>query len=512
VDQLRDHLLLVLGNPHVQDWLWISLSCIALALLYRPTLKSRLRSGRPPGTVAWIVLAGFLAIVSRRATPTGDEPHYLIMTQSLLSDGDFDLRNNYENQDYQAYHPHVIPDPHVIVRGARWYPAHAIGLPILAAPVYAVGGRDAVVVLQALLTVAGLRILWSVLRLAGFEPRVAGAVTLVAGLTLPVAAMAGQVFPEMPAFLLVIIALRAILAQPQSRWDRLGLLLSVGLLPWLHPKYALLGGALLLSMALVRPLRATIATVLGAATLLIVSVIGHAVLSYRWYGAPLPGASILVAHGSSPASWLPAIVGHFFVSPWVGLLGVLFDQQSGLFFASPVYLLAVPGFVLLWRRERDLAVVGGLVFASVYLLAGSYGIWYGGYSSPARLLTPAVPVLALAVASMLESADRWSWKLFAVLAVPSFLHAYLMTALPSFTRYGDPLTDHNFFIGRLERIFRLDLTPFFPSFRHVEPITWLTAACYVLGIAALSVVVVRRNRKAPSSSRRPTATPIGEPG
>jgi hypothetical protein len=493
VDQFRDHLVLVLGKPYFQDWLWISVGVIALILLYRPTFRTHLKTGTPPGIAALLVLGVFLAIVSRRATPTGDEPHYLIMIQSLLRDGDFDLRNNYENQDYLAYYPDVIPDPHVIVTGERWYPVHAIGLPILAAPAYAVGGRMGVVGLLTLLTVAGLRILWSVLRLAGFQPRAAGVATLVAGLTLPVAAMAGQVFPEVPAFLLVVIALRAIIVPLQSRWDRLGFLLSVGFLPWLHPKYALLSGALLLAMALVRRQRGTMATLLGATSLLIVSVIGHAILSYQWYGAPLPGAPILVTHGLSPGDWLPSIIGHFFISPWVGLLGVLFDQQSGLFFASPVYVLAVPGMMLLWRRARNLAVACGLIFVSVYLPAGSFGIWYGGYCSPARLLTPTVPILALGVASLLESGNRKSWKLFSVLAIASFLHAYLVTALPSFTRYGDPVTDHNFFIARLERIFRWDLTPLFPSFRHVEPVTWLTTAVYLLGIVALSAVLLRRD-------------------
>jgi hypothetical protein len=492
VDQFRDHLVLFLKGPYFQDWLWITVSVIALALLYRRTFRTHLRAGTPPGIAALMVLAVFLAIVSRRAIPTGDEPHYLIMIQSLLRDGDFDLRNNYENRDYLAYYPDVIPDPHIIVTGERWYPVHAIGLPILAAPVYAIGGRMGVVGLLALFTVAGLRILWSVLRLAGFESRAAGVATLVAGLTLPMTAMAGQVFPEVPAFLLVVIALRAIIAPLQSRWDYLGLLLSFGLLPWLHPKYALLGGALLLSMALVRRQWVTRATLLGATTL-IVSVTGHAFLSYRWYGAPLPGAPILVTHGLFPGDWLPAIIGHFFVSPWVGLLGVLFDQQSGLFFASPVYVMAIAGIMLLWRRARNLALASGLVFASVYLPAGSFGIWYGGYCSPARLLTPTVPVLALGVASVLDSGDRKSWKAFSVLAIPSFLYAYLMTALPSFTRYGDPGTDHNFFIRRLERIFRLDLTPLFPSFRHPEPITWLTTGVYLVGIVALCAVLVRRD-------------------
>lgn len=483
----------MLAKPYFPDWLWISVSSIALAILYRPRFRAHLRNGTPPGTMALAVLALFLGIVSRRTTPTGDEPHYLIMMQSLLQDGDFDVRNNYENRDYLAYYPEVIPDPHIIVTGERWYPVHAVGLPIIAAPVYAVGGRTGVVVLLTLLAVAGLRVLWSVLQLAGCGPRAGAVATVVAGLTLPLSSMAGQVFPEVLAFLLVGIALRAIIPRAPSRWDVLGLAVSVGVLPWLHPKYALLSGALLLSMALIQPRRATLAPLLGAASVLVVSVAGQAILSYRWYGAPLPGAPILVTHGVSPGDWLPAILGHFFVSPWVGLLGILFDQQSGVFFASPVYLLAIPGVILLWRRAPRLAAACVLVFASVYLPAGSFGVWYGGYSSPARLLTPTVPVLALGVASILELGDRKSWKVFTVLAIASFFHAYLMIALPGFTRYGDPATDHNFFIGRLERILRLELTPLFPSFRHVEPITWLTTSVYVLGVVAISAALLRRD-------------------
>jgi hypothetical protein len=497
VDQLSDLLARVLAKPYFPDWLWISLGVVALALAYRPSFKEQLKGGRPPGVVAVVVLVLFLTLVSRRAIPTGDEPHYLIVTQSLLQDGDFDVRNNYENRDYLEYYPDIIPDPHVIVRGERWYPVHALGLPLLVAPVYALGGRTGVVMLLALFTVAGLRILWSVLHLAGFSPRATAVSTAVAAFTLPVLAMAGQVFPEVPAFLLVTVALHAILAPMPSRWDRLGLLLSLGLLPWLHPKYVLLAGALLLCLVVLRPWRATRATLLGAVGVVVVSVLGHALLSYRWYGAPLPGAPILVTQGVSPADWLPSIIHHFFVAPWVGLMGVLFDQQHGLFLASPVYVLAIPGILILWRRSWKLALACGLVFASIYLPAGSFGIWYGGYCSPARLLTPTVPVLAVGLATARDAAEGGTGMLFRLLAVPSFLHAYLMVALPSFTRYGDPGTDHNFFIARLERVLGGDLTLLAPSFRHVEPVTWLTAAVYVLATIALSAAIVRWGRRGP---------------
>jgi hypothetical protein len=305
--------------------------------------------------------------------------------------------------------------------------------------------------------------------------------------------MAGQVFPEVPAFLLVALALHAILVPAPSWWDRLGLLLCLGLLPWLHPKYVLLAGALLLSLAVLRPWRTGKAMLLAGAVVVAGSVAGHALLSYRWYGAPLPGAPILVTQGASPAGWLPEIVHHFFVAPWVGLAGVLFDQQHGLFLASPVLVLAVPGFLLLWQRSRRLALACGLVFASIYLPAGSFGIWYGGYCSPARLLTPTVPILALGLATTLDSAARATGALFRRLAVVSLLHAYLMFALPSFTRYGDPATDHNFFVARLERALGVDLTLLAPSFRHVEPVTWLTTAIYLLAIVALSAGIVRRH-------------------
>ena len=490
MDQLGDLVARVFAKPYFPDWLWISLGVVALALAYRPAFKEHLKSGSPPGLMALTVLALFLTRVSRRAVPTGDEPHYLIVTQSLLQDGDFDVRNNYEHRDYRAYYPDVIPDPHVIVSGERWYPVHAIGLPLLATPVYAAAGRLGVVILLTLCTVAGLRILWSVLRLAGFGGRATALATAGAGFTLPVLAMTGQVFPEVPAFLLVAVALHAMLAPVPSRWDRLGFLLSVGLLPWLHPKYVLLSGTLLLCLVVLRPWRATRATFLGAATVVAISVLGHALLSYRWYGAPLPGAPILVTQGLSPVDWVPSIIHHFFVAPWVGLFGVLLDQQHGLFLASPVYLLAIPGLVMLWRRSRTLAIACGLVFASIYLPAGSFGIWYGGYCSPARLLTPTVPVLALALAAVLDSVGLRRQS-------RPTRHAYLMAALPSFTRYGDPATDHNFFIGRVERILGVDLTLFAPSFRHVEPTTWLTAAVYVLATLALSAAVVRGERRGP---------------
>jgi hypothetical protein len=191
------------ATPSFWARLLITLTIISLVVLHRRTFQVQLQTGAPPSVAALMILAILLAVASLRAIPTGDEPHYLIMTQSLLADRDFDLRNNYEHKDYLQYYPAENLDPHVIRVGNRWYPLHGIGLPILAAPWFALGGRAGVVIMLTLMMVIGLRTLWSVLRRVGFASSATANAVLIAGFTLPLLSMSGQIFPEVPTFLLV---------------------------------------------------------------------------------------------------------------------------------------------------------------------------------------------------------------------------------------------------------------------------------------------------------------------
>jgi len=491
MDTFKELMTHFLGTSFFWEWLIITLILVTLALLGRRKFQVQLQTGTPPGVSTLLILAGLLVILNLRAVPTGDEPHYLIMTQSLLRDGDFDMRNNYEQMDYLAYYPDIIPDPHVTTVGNHWYPVHGLGLPLLAAPFFAAAGRPGVVVMLALLTVAGLRILWSFLRRVGMGSRATGFATIIAAFTLPLASLSGQVFPEIPAFLIIALALRAIVAPALAGRDFAALLFSLVFLPWLHPKYAAVALALLLAAALAHRQKRVIRALAIACSLFIASVAGLALLTYQWYGVPLPGVSIMMAKAPFREDWLIPLAAHFLVEPWVGLTGVLFDQQSGLFIASPVYVLAIPGLLLLWRRKRSLAIICVLVFASLYLPAGAFGVWNGGFSSPARLLTPTVPVLALGIANLLDTGDQRDWKFFSILALPSLLHAYLMMTLPSFTRYGDPLSEQNYFISLFERFIHLDLTILFPVFHNIGPATWLTVSVYLLAIILTTIFLVQ---------------------
>ena len=54
-------------------------------------------------------LAAAALLVRDGRVPGGDEPHYLIITQSLLSDGDLRIENNHDRGDYFAYVTQELP-------------------------------------------------------------------------------------------------------------------------------------------------------------------------------------------------------------------------------------------------------------------------------------------------------------------------------------------------------------------------------------------------------------------
>lgn len=111
------------------------------------------------------------------------------------------------------------------------------------------------------------------------------------------------------------------------------------------------------------------------------------------------------------------------------LWGITFGPYRGLFFLSPVLLLAFPGAVIWWRR-RDwraewFAVIG--VIVALFAFNASSAMWWGGYAVGPRYLLPAVPFLALLVAPWLRGIRWRRWSLI-LLGVASVLSVGVQTA------------------------------------------------------------------------------------
>ncbi|RPJ78302.1 MAG: hypothetical protein EHM13_14830, partial [Acidobacteria bacterium] len=114
-----------------------------------PTAARRLiGSPRAAWTAAALaaVVYGVTAAYLSPLFPGGDEPHYLVITQSLIEDGDIRIENNHEERDYLAYFEAELA-PHSLRRGrnGEMYSVHAPGLPAILVPAFAAGGYPAVV-------------------------------------------------------------------------------------------------------------------------------------------------------------------------------------------------------------------------------------------------------------------------------------------------------------------------------------------------------------------------------
>lgn len=190
--------------------------------------------GGVPVFCAALVL--YLAFLPRAllVAPTGDEPDYLVLAESLLVDRDFDLANNVARADGPF---HVRPGP----RGGV-YSAHRLGLPLVVLPAYGLGRllgvpeRSAVVVLLCL--VAALLVARTATWVAALTGDRWGAslAALAVGASAPLLFYAYAMYPELPVALLVLEACRR-LAGPSPRvgWT-VGWLLAA--LPWFHEKFA----------------------------------------------------------------------------------------------------------------------------------------------------------------------------------------------------------------------------------------------------------------------------------
>ena len=94
------------------------------------------------------------ARVQAQVGPQGDEPHYLMVADSLLHDHDLSLEQDYAEGRYRDFHPEPLA-PHYRVRGrdGAIYSLHAVGLSLLVLPAYAAASYAGASFLMALLGV-----------------------------------------------------------------------------------------------------------------------------------------------------------------------------------------------------------------------------------------------------------------------------------------------------------------------------------------------------------------------
>jgi hypothetical protein len=457
-----------------------------------------------PRRAPWVagLVAALCASLGFRAIegliPGGDEPHYLVITQSLLFDGDLRIENNHQRRDYWPYIQRDLK-PDYLVRGQDGdiYPIHPPGVSVMVLPAFAAWGyHGAVATVIAATALAGAltwRTAWLLSGTAGGAWFAWAAVFLTA----PYFFQEFTIFPDGAGGLLVAVGLWGVVRAATGRppgpigWAAAGGALAA--LPWFHTRFAVLAAALGLALALrARASEASPQTIerapkrLRLVAFLLPPVVSAALwLTYFQviWGTPNPAAP----YGAFTNTSLSYMVR--------GIPGLLFDQQFGLVAAAPVYAVAALGWLALARRRVRLALELVAIAVPYVAAAASYGMWWGGESAPARFIAALLPAAALPLAWWWREHSAPGWRAFAL----ALLLVSLLAVVPKLVVDGGTMIYNardgvDLLLDWLAK--SVDLPMAFPSLHRDAPaLAWRDAAVWAasgLAVAGLAWGIGRR--------------------
>jgi hypothetical protein len=446
-----------------------------------------------------LIYAGISPWVALAAWPDADEPHYLLLTHSLVVDRDFDMANNYELGHYKSFYPPDLKEQHTLRnRRGEAVPIHDVGISVLLVPGYLVAGRiGAMLELNVFAALLALAIYELALQLGATH---IGAVTCWAtfAFTSPLVVYSSQIYPEVVGGAITAWAAWGFSKFLKSQsYSLLVLVPSIlALLPWLSIRYWMILMPMLLIFGLYVVAHRTVgdwnrrliflATLIGP---ILVSLGLFALFSLRHYGTAVPNAGyVLLVRTLKPSL--------FASHPGIGLLGLFLDRTYGLLTTAPIYIIALAGTRSLLRTRRWEAAM--LLFtATVYIVfAALKRDWFGGWAPPSRYIFVATALLATS-ASLPFSRPR-----FSLFQVP--LMAWSLVIAVAYTAY--PLTRYSFWdasTGSLSQFARaqlgLDFGVVFPSFIRAGIVDYLLSAFWAM-VAMACVCLVYRSSSSPASS------------
>ncbi|MGH9392458.1 MAG: hypothetical protein ACRD1Z_22880, partial [Vicinamibacteria bacterium] len=200
-----------------------------------------------------ILLAGFvfyLAVgcwISSKVGVSGDEPHYLLMTYSVLHDFDLAVQNNYGAEDYRSFYQGKIGPR---LAAGTPYSVHGIGVPLLLLPGYAAFGLFGVLLTEALISALLLRAIHQTSLRITASPSASLAAVAGFGLTSPALFLSVSAYPELPVALVAALAVLRLLDPESPRAvAAFGWTLALGALPFFHLKFLPLAGILIAAFA-----------------------------------------------------------------------------------------------------------------------------------------------------------------------------------------------------------------------------------------------------------------------
>ncbi len=397
-----------------------------------------------------------------RTSIDGDEPYYLLITESLARDHDLDLANQYRDLTHSATgRTDLTPqlgDP-IGARGER-YSGHEPFLPLLLVPGYLAGRLPGALVTIALF---GALLARSTIRLfedEGIDDGTTRALFPLVALGPPILFYSVRIWPEVPAAFFFIEAVRGVRQRRPLRW--LPALFGLVLLKLRF----LLIAVVLLARALRTRTQATIAIAMVVIPLLIVWLISGNFMNVHTWRELTP---------SDPLSY------------GRGLFGLVLDGTAGMLFQAPIYVFGV--LALVHWRDMPAGFRVGMSSAMLYIVTlVPRPEWHGGWSPPLRYIVVLMPVLALGCAAMWERMSGGAIAVAGAWTVVLVVHGLTYPWRLFHIENGE-----NFIGETLSTIWHSDFSRLFPGFIRPNFAAWVASGALIFAIVLWAVIPSRED-------------------
>ena len=375
-----------------------------------------------------------------RAPIDGDEPFYLLITESIVRDFDLDLRNQYARPEALAIGRRDLQPQWGDPTGpdGQQYSRHEPFLSLLMVPGYLSGGLYGAVATIAFFGVLLVRSTMRLLEDEGIDDRICRAIVPLVAFGPPILFYATRIWPEVPAAFFFLESVRGLRHRRMQRW-----LPAIIGLTLLKLRFAIIAVSLL-------------------------------VVAFSSRRSSLRRAAIVAAIAALPALLLWGIVGNWTgVHSWrelqpgaprayfAGISGLFIDGAAGFLFQAPFYL-AVLVALSRWRSTSPAFRTGFIAAIPYLLLLAPRAEWHGGWAPPLRYVVVFLPIFALGIAAVWNQIRGWipimalwsagvvtfglsySWRLFHIAngesvvgeALSTILRSDISRMIPSLIRYN----------------------------------------------------------------------------
>ena len=340
---------------------------------------------------------------------TGDEPHYLIITESIVRDLDLNVANNYHDESYRKF-----LDTSLRIHGffgikgtSHIYSIHSPGTSFLIAPFYLVAEIFQkkifylVFVRMGILMFALLALhqLYLLLMDMGFSRRISIWGMILFAFFSPFVFYSYHLYPEIFGMLFSIGLVRALF----FRRARIFLILTPLVLPWIGVKYNILLATIYLIFIAKNLNLKKIVRIFPSFLTYAFSLCLFFYYTYFAFGNLNPSSFYRGIQTKAQAKSFFKLV-LYEIPLWSRIdtfLDYFLDQRDGLFTYFPFLILIIPAFFMFIKGMKKFSFL--LFVPSLFVFSYAWQTHRGGYCPPARPLMSTIWVAAPLIAFFIQN-------------------------------------------------------------------------------------------------------------